>query len=384
MIKELYTFEKEMPTVTMIRQSASRYQEESGSEVRFKHITEVTCEDIDWCDVLHCIRPNDPYSVHLARCARESGSYVTCYYDDDVYDYPASLPNPFWRRNSVRNVLGQAHAVHSCSPYICQKYLPYTSGKISLVSDTAVESDEIKRIASLDEADLPEGKVKLIYAANPGHVGFFNRFIMPVMPQLCERYGERISMTFIGVRPDLSAYASQMEIHYIPGMPLEEYRKKIREGNYDIGLSPLTTDEFTKCKYFNKFIEYTMAGVVGIYSRTEPYTYVVQDGVNGLLSGDAPEDWFACLCRAIDDAMLRNCCVRAAQELLLTEFSPRRQQEKMAEYRKRYQKRNGRPCGTLAMHQLVYRLVRVLDKAYLLFFYLRQGGVSAVLEKLRG
>ena len=225
MIKELYTYEKEMPTVSMMRRSAFRYGEQAGCEVRFKHITEVKREDIDWCDALHCIRPNDPYSVALARRARESGSYVTCYYDDDIYDLPKTLPNPFWRRNSVRNILGQAHAVHSSSRYICQKYVPYTAGKHTLVSDTAVAADEIKKIGTLEETARHHEKVRLIYAANPGHVGFFNRFLLPVMPQLCRRYGDKISLTFMGVRPDLTAYEPQMEIHYIPGMPLEKYRE---------------------------------------------------------------------------------------------------------------------------------------------------------------
>ena len=382
-MRVLYTYEKEMPTVSMIRASALKQQETGKEEVRFRHIMDVTAQDIQWCDMLLCIRPDDPYTVHLARSAQRCGCYVAAYYDDDLYHLPSSLPHPRWRKRAIANVLACADAVHSTSPHICEKYRPMTLGKRSMVSDSAVEPAEIKEIAPLDGAENGE-KVKLVYAANPGHVGFFNRFLLPVMPQLAERCGARISLTFMGVRPDLTAYEQQMEIHYIPGLPLDEYRRKIREGDYDIGLSPLTTDEFTKCKYFNKFIEYTMAGIVGVYSNTEPYTYVVKDGENGFLVGDDPQDWLACLCRVIDDAALRNRCICAAQQLLRTEFSVQRLEEKQAQYRQSWQKeKTGKCCAGLALPRLAYRAVRVMDKLYSLQFYLRQGGLSAVLEKVR-
>lgn len=383
-MRVLYTYEKEMPTVTMIRASAMKRQEKGTEEVRFKHVLEVTRGDIEWCDMLNCIRPDDPYTVQLARRARKCGCYVVAYYDDDLYRLPSSLPHPIWRKNSIPKVLAQSDAVHSTSPYICEKYRKMTLGKDAMICDSAVESEEIKQIEAMQAIPETGEKVKLVYAANPGHAAFFNRFILPIMPQLCSSYGERISLTFMGVRPDLSDYEQQMEIHYIPGMPLDVYRQKIREGNYEIGLSPLTSDEFTKCKYFNKFIEYTMAGIVGIYSNTEPYTYVVKNGENGFLVGDDPQEWLECLRCVIDDAMLRNRCICAAQRLLLTEFSPQRQEEKLEQHQQKWKKeKTGERCAGLALPRLSYRLIRVLDKLYLLQFYLRQGGISAVLAKVR-
>ena len=64
-------------------------------------------------------------------------------------------------------------------------------------------------------------------------------------------FGDKISFTFVGVRPNMD----DIECEYVSGMPLMEYRKFMREQNFDIGLAPLYENDFSKCKYFNKFIE---------------------------------------------------------------------------------------------------------------------------------
>lgn len=384
MSRQLLIYENDMPTVALIRAAVFANAEKIGVEPRFRRLQEVTKEDLDWCDVLELIRPHDPCSVYLAKKAREAGRFVIAYYDDDLYHLPSSMPNPFWRKNSVLGALRQSHMVVSSSRYICEKYQDYTRQKRSYAGDTMVEAAEIKRIAPLETAENGE-KVKLIYAAGPGHVAFFHRFILPIMPQLCARYAGKLSLTFMGVRPELAEFASQIDIAYYPTMPLEEYRKEICGGDYDIGLSPLTTDEFTKCKYFNKFIEYTMAGIVGVYSRTEPYTYVVTHGENGFLAKDAPEDWYRCLCEAIDHALLRNRCVCAAQHKLLTEFSPEalvaREAVSIPELRHH---RAERPfTAHVAWVKAAQRLLRLPDRGYQVLFYLKHTGIVGVIEKIK-
>ena len=387
MSRVLFTYEQEMPTVTLQRISVEGHVAQGYYEARFKQLMEVTREDLQWCDVLHMIRPNDSYSLGLARQAKRMDRFVIAYYDDDLYGLPKTSPQPQWRRNNILRVLRSSNVIISSSRHICNKYKSYTLEKRGYAGDTSVEAHEIKRIPFIPEQKNSSEKVKLIYAANPGHVTFFNQFILPIMPQLCQQYGDRISMTFMGVRPDLSAFEDQTEIIYMPGMPLDEYRQKIQNGNYDIGLSPLTTDEFTKCKYFNKFIEYTMAGITGVYSNTEPYTFVVESGINGFLVNDDPEDWLESLGRLIDDGILRNRCICTAQNLLLSEFTPERIRQREVEGVPElfhYDAPKDKACSSLLLYKLRYKLNRVMDKFYFLWYYFRQQGISGVLNKLRG
>ena len=373
-----------MPTVAIFRAAEMKKAEKLGTEPRFVRLADITEEDLDWCQVLVQIRPHAPFSAYVAKKAKQAGRFVIAYYDDDIYNLPKSLPNPVWRKNSVLHTLQNSHMVSSSSRHICEKYKKHTVQNRSYVGDTTVAAEEIKRIALLETAVNGE-KVKLIYAAGPGHTVFFNRFILPVMPQLCERYAGKISMTFMGVHPELEQFATQIEITYYPTMGLEEYRKKISEGNYDIGLSPLISDEFTKCKYFNKFIEYTMAGIVGVYSETEPYTYVVKNDENGFLAKDDPQDWYECLCRVIDNALLRNRCVCAAQELLEKEFSQKAllEQEKKEVPEILSYEVERKTCGEITFRRSVYKMMCKLEKLYLVLFYLKNDGFSFVFNKIK-
>lgn len=384
MSKILSIYERNIPTVAIMRNAAEQNKDISISEKRFKQITEVTQADIDWCDLLEMIRPSDPYSVFLAKRAKEAGCFVMAMFDDDLYNPPASRPTPKWRIRCVKKSLGISNVLTTCSPHIREKYRNFTADKRAVCSDSVVNPSEIKLIPELTEVPQNQ-KVKLIYAANAGHTVFFNHFLLPIMPKLAERYAGKISMTFMGVQPELSQFESRIEIEKFSSMPLEEYRRKIQDGNYDIGLSPLISDEFTKCKYFNKFIEYTMAGIVGMYSNTEPYTYVVKDSENGFLVNDDPEDWYNALCKVIDDALLRNRCVRSAQNLLLTNFTEEAVnctcQQDIPELA--YYDALRTPCKSLFLQRQLYRVIPVADKIYQVFFYLRHSGISGLINKVK-
>jgi len=383
MSKVLYVYERNCPTISIMENAAERNQDDSITK-RFMKASDVTTKDIDWCDVFVLTRTMDPYSVFLAKRAKESGCFVMSMYDDDLGSMPKSYPMPFYRKNCVRNALGLSEIVATCSPYIQEKYRDLTGGKRAVCVDSVVRPEEIKMIPELKTAKEGE-TVKIIYAANPTHIDFFNHFILPIMPKLAQRYAGKISMTFMGVKPELSQFKEKIDIEYWNTMPLDEYRQKVQDGNYDIGLSPLISNEFTKCKYFNKFIEYAMAGIVGLYSNTIPYTYVVEDGENGFLVDDDPEEWYHCLCRVIDDALLRNRCIRNAQHLLLTRFSPDGAGTKetcgipeMIQYNA-----PRTPCRSIQLQRLLYLCMPVYDRIYQTIFYLSQIGVSGVWNKVK-
>ena len=59
-------------------------------------------------------------------------------------------------------------------------------------------------------------------------------------------------------------------------------------------------------------MEYTTQGIVGVYSNTEPYTYVVKNGINGILAENNPESWYEALSCLIEDQVLRTTCLANA------------------------------------------------------------------------
>ena len=276
-----------------------------------------------------------------------------------------------------------ADIVLSSSPYICEKYQKYTKRKRSTVQDSVVSVKDLQRIPKQYIGE--RYPIKLVYAAGVNRVDAFDQYIRPSIRKLDERYGDRISLTFVGVKPNLSQTGLRMKINHQKGMLLEEYRNYMRNQKFDIGLAPLPEDSFSKCKYYNKYIEYTLIGATGIYSNCEPYTFVVSDGINGFLANNTFESWFDTICRAIEDINLRKSCIAEAQKHLREEFNAVAIKDKMLSDIPELihpPKSNG-SCGSLLAMRVVYRLFRVADIVYLTFFYLRRKGLSGVFERIR-
>ena len=52
---------------------------------------------------------------------------------------------------------------------------------------------------------------------------------------------------------------------------------------------------FNSARSWNKFLDITLAGGVGVYSNREPFTDIVDHKVNGLLVEDDEDAWFDAL-----------------------------------------------------------------------------------------
>ena len=122
-----------------------------------------------------------------------------------------------------------------------------------------------------------------------------------------------------------------MKIIYIDNMPLDKYREYVRNEGFDVGIAPLSDSFYLNSKYFNKFIEYTLSGMAGIYSNCEPYTFVVKDRENGYLAENNSESWYQVIKTAIDDKDLRNKCIMGARITLEEDFSEEKISQKYQE-----------------------------------------------------
>ena len=69
------------------------------------------------------------------------------------------------------------------------------------------------------------------------------------------------------------------------------YQEHIRSSSIHIGLSPLMYSPFNSARSWNKFLDITLAGGVGVYSNRAPFTDIVDHMANGLLVEDDEEAW---------------------------------------------------------------------------------------------
>ncbi len=308
MSKLLFVFEEDMPTVSILRDIFTHLKHYPEIVSDFMYMSDIKPEDIDIHDVIIFIRPSNIYSWKIARRAKEAGHPVITFCDDDLLNLPKDIPMTPWRKKGLIKALSFSDAVWSFNEHIVKKYRPFTSGGRSIRTDMIIRPAELEGITVKHNNNV----VKIVYAAAASHAALFDEYVKPIVPELVREFGDKISFTFVGVRPNME----DIECEYISGMPLMEYRKFMREQNFDIGLAPLHVNDFSKCKYFNKFVEYTTQGIAGVYSNTEPYTYVVTDGENGFLANNRPEDWLNAMRRAIKDNKLREQCTANAIDYL--------------------------------------------------------------------
>lgn len=380
MSKLLYVFEREMPTVSIIRENNRKQY--AGTDVAWKMLPawEVRPSDIEEADSVILIRPNSSLILGIAKKAKKSGCFLSVLCDDDLLRLPKGIPDIPHRRRMLRRCLAVSDMVVSSSPYIAEEYGELTAGKRGFVSHTVVDGGFMR------EPVAPQtGALKLVYAAGADHVTLFNEIILPVLPRLAERYGDRLSLTLVGLNPNLDEAKKYLRVRHEGFRPLLDYRRYMRSEGFTLGLAPLHDTAFCHRKYFNKFIEYTLVGTAGVYSDQKPFTYVVRDGENGYLAKNTPEAWYAAICRALDDAEERERCLKNAQALLLRDFSADRllsaAREAMPEL---YQTRTvRRRVPTLFWDRLFYLVTRLGDWAYLTVFHLNRSGVSGLLRQIR-
>ena len=260
MSKLLFVYERDMPTISITREMFAGLKDYPEIESDFKYLTDVTTQDIDNHDIIIFMRPEDVYSCAIARRARQAGHLVVTFCDDDLLNLPKSIPSIPWRKKGLRSTLSFSDVIWSSSKYLSDKYKDLTSGKRVVVGDTIVQPEELS-----EYKDKPEvNEVRIVYAAGLSHASLFEKYIGPIIPKLKEDFGDSISFTFVSVHPQVDG----VRCEYVSGMPLLEYRRYMKEQQFDIGVAPLPNDDFSKCKYFNKFLEYrTYAVFIQIHLR---------------------------------------------------------------------------------------------------------------------
>lgn len=77
------------------------------------------------------------------------------------------------------------------------------------------------------------------------------------------------------------------------GVPFDAWPAKLHSLRLDIGLAPLEDNEFNRCKSNIKWMEYSIAGVPGVYSPIV-YTFSERVHFDGLYgqTAETPEQWY--------------------------------------------------------------------------------------------
>lgn len=283
----------------------------TGNRLRGKNSIKINTKDIIWADVILFIRGADPYMEKIAEVAYTSGRYCLMYLDDDLLNIPSDGVETY--KNALKGCLHWCHLLWASNPNILKKYSRYMQNPV------CVEEKAFDPIDMMLPINEETENIRIVYAGSASHAPNLQEYIIPALNYVCQKY-QNVDVTFIGLQKgDLKDV--RFNVTYIPWFyNLKEYKKFIAENRYHIGLAVVKDEEFYRCKYYNKFIEYSKMGVLGIYSDCEPYQFIVRDHENGLMSKNSISAWSKNIEEAVKNDTLRRECVINAQNLLKEEF----------------------------------------------------------------
>lgn len=166
------------------------------------------------------------------------------------------------------------------------------------------------------------------YAGSATHAADL-RLLEGVLAELAARHAGRVAFCFYGcVTPALRRLTGTV---LLPTGHFYRYLQRIAALRIAVGVAPLVSHPFNACKSPVKHLEYTFAGIPGVYAALPPYTATVRHGSTGFLAA-LPEEWAAGVERLVTDAPLRRAMAEAAWAACFGPEGRRRLEDDRAAY----------------------------------------------------
>lgn len=334
MTKILSFCEDKIPSVVLGINNILEYiSDKTDIEFSFKKTYEVKSKDIIQADIVICVRGASTSDKDIITLAKMYNCLIIYYLDDDLFNVPKYAScSPFYESKHIRKnmieIMEKCDILWTSNYNIEKKYGSYFSRKY--VIDIPIVIEKIKD-KNLKKEKGNNALVKICFAGSIDHVYIFDDILSPVINNISEKYAEKVEIYIIGINPKkLKKKFNVKVIEFFDD--ITDYYNFINENKFDIGLAPLRKTNFNSCKYYNKFLDYTSKGIVGIYSNVEPYKIIVKNEVNGMLTENETNSWQETLEKLILSEGLRNKLYDNAVKCIQEKFSYKYIISKVLEY----------------------------------------------------
>jgi len=193
----------------------------------------------------------------------------------------------------VRWMLRQADLITVSTQPLAEAISQHTSRPIAL-------QPNIVDFALFDAQPRVRGsRCNLLVSGTPTHRADWE-IIEPVLSDLLATRADELKLTFFGDLPEkFRGHPAVEAIGYEPDYA--RYAEVIRKLDANFSLVPLLDSQFNNSKSNIKWLEYSAAGIPGIYSNVEPYSASITGGEDGLLVQNTPEAWKRAINSLIDN-----------------------------------------------------------------------------------
>lgn len=285
---------------------------------RKAYLASLSRAEIDWADLILLQRLDSPAGFDAIEIAHLYGKPVIYDTDDNWVDPPPEYHPAYVYhssilvRNTVERYLSKADLVTVSTPALAETFGRFQD-RILVVPNT-VDFEPPPEVAGREGAC-----VRIGYAGTRTHDGDFE-VVVPALARLRREFGKRIALVFLGCLP-AGLDASEVELWGFSD-DYKGYLARLAGLGIQIGLAPLRDNPFNRFKSNIKYLEYSLAGAAGVYSKSPAYEGSVQDRVTGLLVPHTEQAWYEAVKSLVQEPFLRKRLAAAARRDVQERFSP--------------------------------------------------------------
>lgn len=296
-----------------LRNPLTRWASMFGGYLKILSIYEFDSSDLLWSDVVVFQREAGQYVLNLVEQLQSRGKKIVFEIDDFLMRLP-----PFLSHHSehignslpyINKLIHSADAI-SVSTHELKLRLEPLSENIFVTPNYS----EIINVCSTQSQVKPTD-VKLIIASSDRVL--VDMIIEPIL-FLQREFGFKVIA--IGPPGDRLC-AAGIKVEKYSNIGHHEFKRFVASVDNGIGVIPLDSSEFSRCKSAVKFFDYSTCGVPSICSNVLPYSAVVDNEVTGLLVDNTTEAWSFGLRALILSHDLRGRIARAAKERVIAEHN---------------------------------------------------------------
>lgn len=349
---------------------------------QIKFIKDVTPNDIENCDIVIAIRSVDSLSTNIAKICKKYHRLHLLTLDDNLFLHSRKDRLMHLRQEELKKVLSITDGVIVSNKLFGEFLVENFHIQKWGICDTAVQKE---LITEYKKTNLNKDTIKIVYYSSDGSSTYFRSIFDQLIERLDVEIKKKIEIYCIGIS-DLSYSAKNIVFIPVPHLSLDDFRKYLANGDFDFGLAPIhEPDGFAEYKYFNKFMEFSKAGIPGIYSDVPPNNFVVKDHHNGILCKNNADEWLNAMVSLSTDCKLRNSLIENAQTTLKNQFSVKSIYSQVISSFPELNTYHAPHVKVEDWHieTVKYNFFKFEEKISSVSEYLKKGGVKAVIDRTK-
>jgi glycosyltransferase involved in cell wall biosynthesis len=276
----------------------------------------INSTEAEWADINILQSCTDKDGIaYLYQLQQEQGKKLVVEADDFI---ELNDDSPFKEEHAkydakfaITQTMKVADMITTTTPYLAKKLRKYNKNVVVLPNYIDRDRWELKQL----ENDT--GKIRIGWAGSITHTEDIKMVVAPLR-RICKEF-KNIQIVLVG-DPRLGELFDGLPAENMMGVPFDTWPAKLYSLRLDIGLAPLQDNVFNHCKSNIKWIEYSIAGIPGVYSPTVYSDNYDFDGVYGQIA-KTEEQWYRCIKNYVICENLRKDIASRARAAVLTGYT---------------------------------------------------------------